>query len=294
MRRVSWAADTLPGSVVFVSAMPSQGSCSPAAGLSPRVRLARAPFGTVVALRLPDRGHHDVDGQSPTPATPPPTSDLAPANDTDDDTTTASPVADLRIARAMGGVGGRGHVRDLHHHAYERRALNRGRRGDHPCRPGRDERLVRLGRLCHRGRYVHRARRPRRWPRAPPSLPTALGIPAHYALPSVSNTARSGRRPSWTRTPRTHSATDVDTVATSADLAITKTDAVDPVVLATTSSTRSRSRTRAERRGRRRRDGMRCRASRPLCRPPARELPQAAGIVTRPPGVRAAGSFATI
>jgi uncharacterized repeat protein (TIGR01451 family) len=63
------------------------------------------------------------------------------------------------------------------------------------------------------------------------SFQLTLGIPADYALPSVSNTATIGSSPIVDPNPANDSATDVDTVATSADLAITKTDAVDPVVL---------------------------------------------------------------
>ena len=63
------------------------------------------------------------------------------------------------------------------------------------------------------------------------SFQLTLGIPADYALPSVSNTATIFSTPIVDPNPANDSATDFDAVTTSADLAITKTDAVDPVAL---------------------------------------------------------------
>ncbi len=63
------------------------------------------------------------------------------------------------------------------------------------------------------------------------SYQLTLGIPAAYVLLSVSNTATISSAPIVDPNPANDSATDVDALATSADLAITKTDAVDPVAL---------------------------------------------------------------
>ncbi len=63
------------------------------------------------------------------------------------------------------------------------------------------------------------------------SFQLTLGIPADYALPSVSNTATIVSTPIVDPNPANDSAIDVDALTTSADLSITKTDAVDPVAL---------------------------------------------------------------
>ena len=92
--------DTLPGSVVFVSAMPSQGSCSPAAGVV-TCPLGVVPFGTIASVTIVVTT--TIDGLITDTATVSAmTSDPVPANDTDSETTTVTPAADLRIAKTDG------------------------------------------------------------------------------------------------------------------------------------------------------------------------------------------------
>jgi uncharacterized repeat protein (TIGR01451 family) len=128
------------------------------------------------------------------------------------------------------------------------------------------------------------------------SFQLTLGIPADYALPSVSNTATIGSSPIVDPNPANDSATDVDTVATSADLAITKTDAVDPVVLGdnvvyTITVTNNGPSDAA---GVDVTDALPGFTTFVSATPSQGSCSQAAGIVTCPLGVMPAGSVATI
>ncbi len=66
-------------------------------------------------------------------------------------------------------------------------------------------------------------------PSASVSYQLTLTLPASYALPTLANTATITSSPTTDPVPGNDSATDTDTVTTSADLSITKTDSADPV-----------------------------------------------------------------
>ena len=128
------------------------------------------------------------------------------------------------------------------------------------------------------------------------SFPLTLGIPADYALPSVSNTATIFSTPIVDPNPANDSATDVDAVTTSADLSITKTDAVDPVALGdnvvyTITVTNNGPSDAA---GVVATDAMPGSTNFVSATPSQGVCSQAAGIVTCPLGAMPAGSVATI
>ena len=66
-------------------------------------------------------------------------------------------------------------------------------------------------------------------PSASVSYQLTLALPANYAAPTLANTATITSSPVADPVPGNDSATDTDTVTTSADLSITKTDSADPV-----------------------------------------------------------------
>ena len=224
--------DTLPGSVTFVSATPSQGSCSQAAGVV-TCPLGVVPFGATATITIVvtttidglDHRHRDRVGDDVRSRA----RQRHGQRDHDGDARRRPAHREDRRGR----LGGRRHVHDLHHHAHERRTLHRaGRRGHHRCDPRRDERLGGRGRTvpspvttftCTTSAPLASG--------ASVSFQLTLAIPAAYALPSVSNTATISSTPIVDPNPANDSATDVDALATSADLSITKTDAVDPVAL---------------------------------------------------------------
>ena len=223
--------DTLPGSVTFVSATPSQGSCGQAAGVV-TCPLGVVPFGatptiTVVVTTTIDGLITDTATVSST------TTDPVPANNTDSETTTVSPAADLRVAKTDGvasvvaGTSTTYTITLTNDGPSTEPAgvvitdaipnLTNGSEVDANCS------IVVTTFTCTTPAPLASG--------ASISFQLTLAIPAAYALASVSNTATISSSPIVDPNPANHSATDVDTVSTSADLSITKTDAVDPVAL---------------------------------------------------------------
>ena len=223
--------DTLPGSTVFVSATPSQGSCSPAAGVV-TCPLGVVPFGTTASVTIVVTT--TIDGLITDTATVSAmTSDPVPANDTDDETTTVTPVADLRIAKSDGVasvVAGTSTTYTITLTNDGPSTVPAGVVITDAIPAATNGSSGSAGCVIAAGTFTCTTSAPLA-SGASVSFQLTLGIPADYALPSVSNTATIGSSPIVDPNPANDSATDVDTVATSADLAITKTDAVDPVVL---------------------------------------------------------------
>ncbi len=223
--------DTLPGAVTFVSATPSQGSCSQAASVV-TCPLGVVPFGatatiTIVVTTTIDGPITDTATVSAT------TSDPVPANDTDSETTTVTPAADLRIAKTDGVAS----VVAGTSTTYTITLTNDGPStepagvvitdvipaGTNGSEVDANCSIVVTTLTCTTPAPLASG--------ASISFQMTLGIPADYALPSVSNTATIASAPVVDPNPANDSATDVDAVTTSADLSITKTDAVDPVAL---------------------------------------------------------------
>ncbi len=223
--------DTLPGSVTFVSATPSQGSCAQAAGVV-TCPLGVVPFGatatiTVVVTTTIDGLITDTATVSST------TADPVPANDTDDETTTVTPAADLRIAKTDGVVS----VAAGTSTTYTITLTNDGPSiepagvvitdaipvGTNASESEADCASAAGAFTCTTSAPLASG--------ASISYQLTLVIPAAYALASVSNTVTISSSPVVDPNPANDSVTDVDALTTSADLAITKTDAVDPVAL---------------------------------------------------------------
>ena len=223
--------DTLPGSVTFVSATPSLGSCSQAAGVV-TCPLGVVPFPgtatvTIVVTTTIDGPITDTATVSAT------TPDPVPGNDSDNETTTVTPAADLRIAKTDGVAS----VTAGTSTTYTITLTNDGPSTEPagvvitdaiPAGTNGSESEadcdVAAGTLtCTTSAPLVSG--------ASVTYQLTLGIPAAYVLPSVSNTATIASAPIVDPNPANDSATDVDALATSADLAITKTDAVDPVAL---------------------------------------------------------------
>ena len=223
--------DSLPGSVTFVSAIPSQGSCAPAAGVV-SCPLGVVPFGATATISIVVTT--TIDGPITDTATvSATTADPVPANDTDSETTTVTPAADLRIAKTDGVAS----VTAGTSTTYTITVTNdgpsvepagvvitdaipagtNGSESDAACS------IVLTTFTCTTPAPLGSG--------ASVSYQLTLAIPAAYAPATVSNTATIASTPIVDPNAANDSATDVDAVGVSADLSITKTDAVDPVAL---------------------------------------------------------------
>jgi uncharacterized repeat protein (TIGR01451 family) len=223
--------DTLPGAVTFVSATPSQGSCSQAAGVV-TCPLGVVPFGatatvTIVVTTTIDGLITDTATVSAT------TSDPALANNSDSETTTVTPAADLRIAKTDGVAS----VVAGTSTTYTITLTNDGPSTEpagavitDAIPPGTNGSEVEPDCVIAAGVFMCTTSAPL-VSGGSVSYQLTIAIPAAYALPSLSNTATISSAPIVDPNPANDSATDVDVITTGADLAITKSDAVDPVAL---------------------------------------------------------------
>ena len=163
------------------------------------------------------------------------TFDPVPANNTASQSTTVTAAADLAITKTDGVASisagtSTTYTITVTNNGPSTRA---GGRRDHRPDPGRHDRLreTEAGLLDRRSARSPARRSVALASGASVSYQLTIAIPAATRSPSVSNTATISTSPVLDPNAPNDAATDVDTVGTSADLSITKTDALDPVAL---------------------------------------------------------------
>ncbi len=140
--------------------------------------------------------------------------------------------ADLSITKTDGVASViAGYVDHLHDHRHEQRTVGRpGRRGRLRPDPRGDVRFGVRTRLRHRGRHLHVHDVGCRSASGGFVIyQLTLAVAASYAPANLTNTASITSTPATDPNAANDSATDTDSVTTSADLVIVKTDSADPV-----------------------------------------------------------------
>ena len=226
--------DTLPGSVTFVSATPSQGSCSQLAGV------VTCPLGVVsvgATSTISIVVTTTIDGLiTDTAVVSSSTPDPVPANNTASQSTTVTAAADLAVTKTDGVAS----ISAGTSTTYTITVTNNGPSTepagvviDDPIPAGTtgtsaepdctDPAVFPFTFICTTsaplvaGAFV--------------TYQLTIAIPAGYVLPAVTNTASITVSPLLDPNAANDSATDVDALASSADLSIVKSDAPDPVTI---------------------------------------------------------------
>ncbi len=223
--------DTLPGSVTFVSATPSQGSCGQAAGV------VTCPLGTItnggtatIAIVVTTTIDGLIIDTAVVSAT---TFDPVPANNSASQSTTVTASADLAITKTDGVAS----ISAGASTTYTITVTNNGPSvvpagvvisdtipaGTTGSESEADCSIAAPTFSCVTSAGLASG--------ASVSYQLTVAVPSSYALPTVSNTATILTSPVFDPNAANDSATDVDAVGSSADLSITKTDAPDPVAL---------------------------------------------------------------
>ena len=225
------ATDTLPGSVIFVSAIPSQGSCAQAAGVvtCPLGTIANGGTATITIVVTTT-----IDGLiTDTAVVSASTFDPVPANNTASQSTTVTASADLAITKTDGVASISAGTSTTYTITVRNNgpsavpagvaisdaipAGTTGSESEADCSIAAPTFSCVTSGVLAAGASV--------------SYQLTVAVPSSYALPTVSNTATISASPIFDPNAANDNASDVDTVGTSADLSITKTDAPDPVAL---------------------------------------------------------------
>ncbi|MGH2595871.1 MAG: DUF7507 domain-containing protein [Actinomycetota bacterium] len=223
--------DTLPGSVTFVSATSSQGSCAQAAGVvtCPLGTIANGGTATITVVVTTTIDGLITDTAVVSASTP----DPAPADNTASQSTTVTASADLAITKTDGVAS----ISAGASTTYTITVTNNGPSiepagvvitdpipaGTNGSESEADCSIVAGTFTCTTSAALASG--------ASVSYQLTVAIPSSYVLPTVSNTATISGSPVPDPNAANDSATDVDAVGSSADLSITKTDAPDPVAL---------------------------------------------------------------
>ncbi len=224
--------DTLPGTMVYVSSTPSQGSCVELGGV---VTCALGPIAvtavatvTIVVTTTIDGVFTDVAAVSAT------TTDPVPGNDSDsEDTTVALPSADLSVAKTDGVAT----VDPGTSTTYTITVTNNGPSVEpagvvvsDPVPPGTTPSESEADCAIVLGVFTCTTSAPLGIG-ASVSYQLTLALPISYASATLTNTASITSAPLADPDPSNDSATDVDAVTSAADLSIVKADAPDPVAV---------------------------------------------------------------
>ncbi|MGH2597358.1 MAG: DUF7507 domain-containing protein [Actinomycetota bacterium] len=224
--------DTLPGTVTFGSAVPSQGACSELAGVV-TCPLGAMPLSSVatititVATTAPGVISDTASVASTTP-------DPVPGNDSDTETTTVVVLsADLSVTKTDGVAS----VTPGSSTTYTITIANAGPSIEpagvvlaDPIPAGTVGSELEADCAIALGVFVCTTSAPLA-PGGSVSYQLTLNVPASFASATLSNTAGITFAPLADPDNTNDSATDVDAVGASADLSITKTDAPDPVTV---------------------------------------------------------------
>jgi uncharacterized repeat protein (TIGR01451 family) len=222
--------DTLPGSVTFVSATPSQGSCAQAAGVvtCPLGTIANGGTATITIVVTTTIDGLITDTAVVSSSTP----DPAPANNTASQSTTVTASADLAITKTDGVAS----ISAGASTTYTITVTNNGPSTEpagvvitDPIPAGTTGTETEPD-CSIAGTFTCTTTAPLA-SGASVSYQLTVAVPSSYALPTLTNTAAITASPVSDPNAANDSATDVDAVGSSADLSITKTDSPDPVAL---------------------------------------------------------------